>query len=55
MYEVKVINAGRCMICGREINKNKFPDIFFCKRCAPETNSERMKTQESEVQNANSN
>lgn len=36
---IKVINAGNCMICGREIkivtkkDKNEFLDIFFCRRC----------------------
>lgn len=36
---IKVINAGNCMICGREIKivakreNNKFPNIFFCSRC----------------------
>ncbi len=35
----KVITAGNCMLCGREIKivikqgNNKFPDIFFCARC----------------------
>ena len=36
---IKVINAGNCMICGREIKivtnkKNKkYPNILFCPRC----------------------
>jgi len=36
---IKVINAGNCMICGREIKivtkreNNKFPNIFFCHEC----------------------
>ena len=36
---IKVINAGNCMICGREIKivtnkeKEKYPNIFFCPRC----------------------
>lgn len=36
---IKVINAGNCMLCGRQIKivakrgDNKFPDIFFCPRC----------------------
>lgn len=39
---IQVINAGKCMICGREIkiiakrSNNKFPDIFFCQKCDPE-------------------
>lgn len=36
---IKVINAGNCMICGKEIKiftkreENKFPNIFFCPKC----------------------
>lgn len=36
---IKVINAGNCIICGREIKidtkkeNDKFPNIFFCSRC----------------------
>jgi hypothetical protein len=36
---IKVINAGNCMLCGREIKiiprrgNNKFPNIFFCPIC----------------------
>lgn len=36
---IKVITAGNCMLCGREIKivikqgNNKVPDIFFCARC----------------------
>ena len=39
MANIEVINAGNCMICGREIKivtkggNNKFPNIFFCPRC----------------------
>lgn len=54
---IKVINAGNCMICGREIKivtkrgNNKFPNIFFCPKCEkqrvnrgkPKTESEDMK------------
>ena len=37
--DIRVINAGNCMMCGREIKivtkrgNNKFPNIFFCPRC----------------------
>lgn len=37
--KIKVINAGNCMLCGKEIKivtkqgNNKFPNIFFCPRC----------------------
>ena len=37
---IKVINAGNCIVCGREIkivtkkdNNKKFPNILFCPRC----------------------
>lgn len=35
----KIINAGNCVICGREIkidtkrDNNKLPNIFFCPKC----------------------
>lgn len=37
--DIKVVNAGNCMICGSEIKiiatrgNNKFPNIFFCPQC----------------------
>jgi hypothetical protein len=37
--KIEVINAGNCMLCGREIKivtrkkSNEFPNIFFCSRC----------------------
>lgn len=36
---IKVVNAGKCMMCGREIKiaigrgSGKFPNIFFCSQC----------------------
>lgn len=36
---IKVINAGKCMLCGREIkivtkrDNTEFPNVFFCQRC----------------------
>lgn len=35
---IKIINAGNCMLCGREIKivtkrDTKFPNVFFCPRC----------------------
>lgn len=39
--EIKVVNAGNCMICGKPIKlavprgHNKLPNIFFCKECEP--------------------
>lgn len=52
--EIKVINVGNCMMCGREIkmvpNKvyNKLPNIFFCPRCERQR-VKKDKPQESEV------
>jgi hypothetical protein len=46
--EIKVINAGRCMLCGKEIkivakrSNNKFPNVFFCPKC------EKRRVKESE-------
>lgn len=28
-YEVKVINRGKCMLCGKELTEG----LFFCKEC----------------------
>lgn len=53
---IKIINAGNCILCGREIkivtNKksDKFPKIFFCPRCEHRVNKEKRKA-ESEVRN----
>lgn len=36
---VKVINAGKCMLCGREIkivtkrDNTQFLNVFFCPKC----------------------
>ena len=38
-YNIKVIKAGKCKMCGREIwivtkrDNNKFPNISICPRC----------------------
>lgn len=46
--KIKVINAGKCMLCGKPIKlpdtktDNKLPNIFFCHECekkAKENNS----------------
>lgn len=56
---VKVINAGNCMVCGREIkiitkkNNNKFPNIFFCPKCEKQRVN-KGKPQESEDKDASS-
>lgn len=52
--EIKVITAGKCMICGKPIKLvvprgyNKLPDIFFCRKCEPELEYDE-KRPESEV------
>ena len=63
---IKVINVGNCLICGREIKivtkreSNKLPNIFFCPRCEHEQrvrceHEQRLKKgktqEESEVRN----
>lgn len=51
---IKVINAGNCMICGREIKivirrgGNKFPNIFFCPRCERRVYKEKKKAESKE-------
>lgn len=40
--EIKVVDAGNCMICGKPIKlavpirHSKLPTIYFCKECQPE-------------------
>jgi len=46
---IKVINAGNCMICGREIKivarkDNKFPNVFFCRECEQKLEEDIAKT-----------
>ena len=42
----EVINAGKCMLCGKPIeledkkDTDKLPDIFFCSECMKKTESE---------------
>jgi len=49
---IQVINAGNCMRCGREIeivtkrSINKFPDIFFCPKCAKKMKIKNTKQKE---------
>jgi len=37
--KIKVINAGNCMLCGREIKikanviSNELPNVLFCSEC----------------------
>ena len=43
---LKIITAGNCMMCGKEIKvpivrgSAKFPNIFFCKECDEKINKE---------------
>lgn len=43
--DIKIINAGNCVLCGRKIKvtkqrNNKLPNIFFCPRCERRINKE---------------
>ena len=52
MLNIKVINAGNCMICGRKIKivtkkkNNIFPDIFFCPKCEKQIEKDYAESQE---------
>lgn len=54
--EIKVVNAGKCMICGKPIklavpiSHDKWPNIFFCKKCEPELKYDRKRTESEEVE-----
>ena len=49
--EIKVIKAGNCIICGREIKigvrrgNNKTLNIFFCQRCVHRVSKEKYKAE----------
>lgn len=49
--EIKVINAGNCIICGREIKivarrgNGKTPNIFFCQSCVHRVSKEKYKAE----------
>lgn len=30
-YEAKIVNRGKCMLCGKELTEGE--GIFFCKEC----------------------
>ena len=61
MVNIKVINAGNCVLCGREIkvikrrDNNKFPDIFFCPECEKRRLKKDKPQAESEEADADSN
>ena len=46
----EVINAGKCMLCGKPIeledkkDTDKLPDIFFCRECEQELEEDIAKT-----------
>ena len=50
--KIKVINAGKCMLCGKEIkiitkkDSNKFPNVFFCPRCERRVKKEKKRKNE---------
>lgn len=47
---IKVINAGNCMICGNPIKLavprgySEFPNIFFCRECEQKLDEDIAKT-----------
>lgn len=58
---IKVITAGNCMLCGKEIKivtrrcSNNLPNIFFCPECEKQIQAKSvMKVSEVEVHNADS-
>lgn len=51
--KIKVVNAGKCIICGKPIklvvpiNNDELPIVGFCRKCEPEkerTNEPRSDT-----------
>ncbi len=54
--EIKVVNAGKCMICGKPIklviprgyDNSKLPNIFFCRECEQELDEDIAKTADSQ-------
>lgn len=38
-YGIKVINRGKCMLCGKELTEG----LFFCKECEAKAESEKRK------------
>ena len=51
---IKVINAGNCMICGKEIKivakkkNNKLPNIFFCPKCEKKVRNNKSEAESEE-------
>ena len=41
--KIKVVNAGKCMICGKPIKLvvpidcNKLPNVYLCRKCKPKS------------------
>lgn len=52
--EIKVVNAGKCMICGKPIKivvhrgYGKLPNICFCRECEPELKHDRKRLKSKE-------
>lgn len=52
--EIKVVNAGKCMICGKPIkivvhrDYGKLPNICFCRECEPELKHDRKRLKSKE-------
>ena len=54
MAKITIVNAGNCVLCGREIKivtnrgKKEYPNIFFCPRCERRVNKEKRKAESEE-------
>lgn len=52
--KIKVVTAGNCMICGKPIKLavpigyDKFPNVFFCKKCEPEIEYDKKRPESEE-------
>ena len=50
---IKVVNAGKCMMCGREMKvaigrgSGKFPNVFFCEKCEKRIEREEVSDENS--------
>lgn len=47
----KVINAGKCMLCGKPIkiiatkDNDLFPSVFFCPKCEKKAKENKLKAE----------
>lgn len=53
--KIKVVNAGKCMICGRPIklvvpiDSSKLPTICLCRKCKPELEYDQKRPESEEI------